>query len=268
MPKTGVDYADYNITVYRSCPYNCVYCWAWRVPVMASRIRRGRYVPSVEAERVALRCRAGERVVVSFTSDPYPFEEAWRNWTRGVILTLRRYGECTVMVLTKNPVLALKDRDVMVSNIAGAPRYVECWLGTTITSADTTDMFSAKLEPNSPKTDLRLRALKEFQREGGYVWVSVEPIIPTRMKCFRPETIVKKVIDVLDTDKVKLVVLGRLNYVRQVRRNLPIPILNGKEAEEWYREHVPETIDILREHGIKYHVKKELAKTVVGVVNV
>ncbi len=260
MPRSGVDYADYNVTVYRSCPYGCVYCWAWRVPVMASRIRRGRYVPSVEAERVALKCRVGERVVVSFTSDPYPFEEAWRNWTREVILMLRRYGECTVMVLTKNPVLALKDRDVMISNIAGAPRYVECWLGTTVTSADINEVMSVRLEPNSPRTDLRLRALREFQREGGYVWVSVEPIIPAYMKCFKPDVIVRKVIDVLDADKVRLVVLGKLNYVNQVKKNLPIPVLDGEEAGEWYREHVPEAIDILKEHGINYHVKKELTK--------
>lgn len=265
MGRTGVDYADYNITVYREpCPYKCVYCWAWRIPLNAKRIRSGRYDPVVEAERIARKCRNGERVVVSFTSDPYLFREAWINRTTHVILALRRWGRPTVMVLTKNPLLALKDRDVMIADIAGAEHYVESWLGTTVTSADTYHPFSTVWEPNAPRTALRLKALREFQREGGYVWLSLEPLIPVSHPDTFPETIIVNALKILDPERIRLVVLGRLNYVPQLRKHLPFSLGSEEKILEHYREHVPEAVDILKEHGIPYHIKKELKKCLGG----
>ncbi len=262
MPRTGVDYADYNITVYRYCPYQCLYCWAWRVPLNAKRIQGGKYVPEIEAERIAMRMKPDEIVVVSFTSDPYPLNEAWENRTRRVIFALRYYGCGTIMILTKNPLLALKDRDIMLTYIAGAKCYVETWLGTTITSIDTVFPFSHMLEANAPRTKLRLMALREYQKQGGKVWLSIEPIIPAHYSSLYPENIVKKIITELDPDKIALVVLGRLNYIRQIKKHMPISMPSEKKATEFYREHVPEAIDILKQHGIPYHVKKELEKVI------
>ncbi len=226
----------------------------------SKRIQGGKYDPVLEAERIAKRCRNGERVVVSFTSDPYPFREAWINKTRWVIAKLRRYGCPTVMVLTKNPVLALKDRDIMLASIVGTECYVETWLGTTITSADTYHPFSALLEPNAPRTHLRLLALREYQRQGGKVWVSIEPIIPVDHKDFYPETIVNEILELLDPEKIALIVLGRLNYINQIKKYMPITLPSEKESIKFYKKHVPQTIDLLREHQIPFHIKKELKR--------
>jgi len=259
MPRTSVDYADYNITIYRHCPYQCLYCWAWRVPLNAKRIQSGRYDPVMEAEKIARKCRKRERVVVSFTSDPYPFQEAWMNTTRWVIAKLRRYGCPTVMMLTKNPVLALKDRDTMLSHIVDAEYYVETWLGTTITSAF--DPTSIIIEQNAPRTSLRLRALREYQNQGGYVWISIEPIIPIEQPPFYPSVIVKKIIDTLDPEKIKLVVLGRLNYIHIVKKYLP-ELPSEDKATYFYKWYVPEAVDILKEHSIPFHIKKELQRVI------
>ena len=261
VPKSSVDYADYNITVYRYCPYQCRYCYVWRNKLFASRVQRGKYIPVEEAVRIAKKCRNGERVVVSFTSDPYPFNEAWMNITRNVIGALRFNGCPTVMVLTKNPILALKDRDVMLPVIVGHECDSETWLGTTITSADMFNVFSAFLEPNAPRTRLRLQALKEYQKQGGKVWISIEPIIPAPYFDLYPLSIVNEVLKVLDPDKIALVVLGRLNYVKQIRKHLPLSGLITKEEmiKEFYELHVPPAIDKLKEHSIPFHVKKELA---------
>jgi len=260
MPRSGVDYADYNITVYRFCPYQCLYCYVWRTKLFSSRVRKGKYIPEMEAERIAKKMKPNDRVVVSFTSDPYPPQEAWERRTSRVIFTLRYYGDGTVMVLTKNPLLALKDRDVMLTYIVGSKYYVETWLGTTITTAF--DQESIIIEPNVPRTSLRLKALREYQKQGGYVWLSIEPIIPLDKSSFYPKTIVGEIIETLDTDKIKLIVLGRLNYIKLIRKYLPYPLneMTEEEAKQFYKDYVPEAIDLLKEHGIPYHVKKELAK--------
>jgi len=263
MPRTGVDYADYNITVYREpCPYQCRYCWAWRLPLFKKRIGSGKYVPVDEARKIAVKCSRGERVVVSFTSDPYPFREAWLNITRNVIFALRSHGCPTIMILTKNPVLALKDRDIMLAHITGAKCYVETWLGTTITSADIYHKLSTIFEPHAPRTDMRLRALNEYAGQGGKVWISLEPIIPAYYFDLFPENILGKILDCLDPEKIALIVLGKLNYVKQIRKYLPMALLGEEEAKEFYREHIPIAIDLLKQYGIPYHIKKELAKVI------
>ena len=210
--------------------------------------------------RVARKSKAGERVVGSFTSDPYPFREAWMNQTRNVIFALRENSCAIVMVLTKNPLLALKDRDIMLSNIVNAKCYSETWLGTTITSTDSYHPFSSMWEPYAPRTKLRLRALREYQREGGYVWVSLEPLIPIDHFDVYPESLVSVIIENLDPDRIKLVVLGRMNYINQLKRIVPFTLPDEATAVKFYREHVPEAIDILKQYGINYHVKKELKK--------
>ena len=261
MPRTRVDYADWNITVYREpCPHACVYCWAWRVPVNAARITRGQYDPLIEAMRVARKAVPGERVVVSFTSDPYPPWEARLNKTRSVIYLLRKEGYATVMVLTKNPVLALKDIDVMLMKIAYSRYDVEAWLGTSITSADTEQLWSPTLEPGAPRTLMRLTALREYQRQGGRVWLSIEPIIPVNHRDFHPEEIVDAALRHLDPGKIALVVLGRLNYIPQIRKHMPFQLPSEDEEREYYRGHIPEALDRLREHGVPVHVKRELAQ--------
>lgn len=263
MPRSGVDYADYNITVYRYCPYQCLYCYVWRNKLFASRVSRGKYNPVEEALRIAKKMKPNERVVVSFTSDPYPFEEAHMNKTRQVIFALRKNCSGTVLVLTKNPLLALKDIDIMLHDFACLDNHDSAWLGTTITSID--DHESIIFEPVAPRTSLRLRALREYQNNGGYVWISIEPILPLeRPASFYPDKIVRRIIRYLDTDMIKLVVLGRLNYIGQVKKHLPYPLneITEEKAKQFYKSYVPEAIDVLKEHGIPYHVKKELEKVI------
>ena len=84
MPKTNVEYATDNITVYRYCKNGCVYCWAWRIPLFSKRIEKGKYNP-VEEARKYLKIRDRRVIVISFTSDPYPFEEVVWKITRRVL---------------------------------------------------------------------------------------------------------------------------------------------------------------------------------------
>ena len=231
MARSRVEYADFNITVYPTCSYGCAYCF-WRVPLMRARLSRIKPRPVEEASRLAAR-RKPARVVVSFTTDPYPPQEVEKRLTRRVLDTLSQ-GPLRVFVLTKNPGLALRDLDIMLNS----PR-AEFWLGTTLISLERNE-----LEPRAPPPEDRLAALKEAKSAGARVWVSLEPLIPSICD---PVELVEAVIDVADW-----VVLGRLNYASQL--GLPPP------SDEDYRR-VLEAINVLTERSVAYLVKRELRRT-------
>ena len=234
--RTGVDYATDNITVYRFCKYNCRYCWAWRVQLFRTRIERGRYDPVQEARKY-LR-KFGRTIVVSFTSDPYPVVEMNKKLTRRVLATLSINPRNRVLILTKNPLIAVRDIDIMLN-------HGDMWLGTTITTID--DSEASYWEPNAPPPSARLEALKLARSKGVKTWVSIEPIIP---KVTYPLEIVEESVDFVD-----FYVLGAFNYTKLLHIDITEEML-----KEWYRSHVPPTISALKGYGKSLFIKKELRK--------
>jgi len=166
MPRSGVDYATDNITVYREpCPFRCRYCWSWNIRLFSSRVMRGKYDPFEEATRYA-KMHVPRTIVVSFTNDPYPPREKNLERTRTVLGILALNKLHKVLVLTKNPILALRDLDIFGENKS-------MWLGSTVISLEWTDW-----EPNAPHPMERLKALRFAHNKGTNTWLSVEPIIP------------------------------------------------------------------------------------------
>ena len=244
LPRSMVEYATDNITVYRYCLYQCQYCWAHRIPLFRSRIWRGKYDPVKEAEKY-LRIRDRRTIVVSFTSDPYIPDEISERKTRKVLLTLSRSNH-KVMVLTKAPNLAcMLDLDVFIFS------NTEMWLGTTVICLEKTD-----LEPLAPKPQTRLNSLKYAKMHGVKTWLSIEPIIPY---ITFPEDIVEQTINYVDW-----YVLGAFNYYNRIKLpkvNRYIPSkFTKRELETWYRIHVPKAIKLLKEYNKPFFIKKELKK--------
>ena len=251
MVRSSVDYATDQITVYRYCRYNCAYCWAWRVPLFRKRIEKGRYDP-VEEGKKYLRIKEKRVIVVSFTSDPYPpiTNFAERLLTRRVLEVLCRAKQHRVLILTKNPILAvIRDLDLMLT-------HGDMWLGTTITTLD--GKVAEKLEPKAPLPQYRLEALKVAHEKGVKTWVSIEPIIPY---ITYPEDIIEATKDFVDW-----YVLGSYNYCSRIKLpkvNRYIPE-NGRftkrELTVWYNMHVREAIELLKKHSKPFFIKKELKK--------
>ena len=235
MPRSRVDYATDQITVYRYCPYGCRYCYVWRNKLFASRVQRGRYDPVREAEKYL--GRSNRIIVVSFVSDPYPPEERDKKITRKVLEVLS-HSDNRVMVLTKNPLLALRDIDLYNDNM---------WLGTTIIT-----LMPDKWWYWEPRTlyppQKRLLALKTAHELGVKTWISIEPIIP---ETTYPETIVQTTIDYVD-----YYVLGAFNYPLQ----LGYTTYTKEALKQWYMKHVAKAIQLLESNGKPYHIKKELRK--------
>lgn len=279
VPKSRVEYATHNITVYRSCPYGCVYCYVWRSPLFSRRVQMGKYDPVREAWRLSKRCGVEDRVVVSFTSDPFPPEESFYRRTRKVLEVLSQ-GEATVLVLTKNPVLALQDTDVFL-------RREGFWLGTTVTRPpicrDSTKVIYTRegflvcndevwkeLEPKAPPVSLRIDAIKKASNLGIRTWFSIEPLIPFYDADGGPRN---WVVDFLfkrariDAGLVDWIVLGSLNYGGAWKT---VSHVIGHEIDEevlrrYYQVVVPEILDELERYGVKYYVKKELRRYLPGL---
>ena len=234
MPRSSVDYATDNITVYRFCPYQCRYCWAWRLGIFRSRIERGKYSPIEEATRYLY--KYNRVVVVSFTSDPYPPQEAEKQLTRKVLEVLALNRRNKVLILTKNPALALRDTDVM-------KKHGDMWLGTTITTID--DSAASDWEIKAPPPSMRLKALYEAKKKGVKIWLSIEPVIPGTTY---PETIIRK------TWYVDWYVLGAFNYVKQ------LGFRYSEDLRAWYLKHVKAAIKLLESLNKRYYIKKELRR--------
>jgi len=227
LVKTGVEYADENITVYPSCPFACKYCWA-SMPLFQYRIRNPK--PIQEAYRLS-RARKKRVIVVSFTSDPYQPKELVEQKTRRVLEILSSTIH-RIMILTKNPMLAIdRDHDILVRG--------DIWLGTTLTST----RFIPD-EPHAPVPRERMEGLKLAHKLGVKTWVSIEPWLRG----------VTNPLEIIDETYwyVDYYVLGRHNY--ETRFGYP------KVPDSYYAERLPKVIDRLKQLNKKFFIKKELRR--------
>lgn len=234
MTATSVEYAQEQITIYPSCVYSCIYCWA-NTPLFRYRTRNPH--PLEEALRLS-RCRKAKTIVVSFTSDPYQPREEKEGLTRRV-LEILGYSKAPhrVLILTKNPRLAL-ERDGSYNMLL--TNRISVWLGSTVTALD-----RVVDEPHAPCNRERLEALQEAHRLGIPTWMSIEPIIPSITD---PAAIIKESHSFVDW-----YVLGRLNYAKRFGYRIP---------DGYYKQMLPEVVALLDSLGKPFLVKKELKKEV------
>ncbi len=198
---------------------------------MRSRLARMNPRPLDEARAYA-RKRSRSIIVISFTTDPYPPEEVDRRLTRRVLEILAEAPQHRILVLTKNPRLALRDMDLML-------QHGDTWLGTTLTSLSDPN----PLEPKAPPASKRLAALRAAKRDGVRTWLSLEPIVPG-------VTDVAAIVEATYSF-VDFYVLGAFNYASQ---------LGFREPEPKEYEPVLDGIWLLDALGKEFFVKKELRK--------
>ena len=258
--KSGVEYADYQITVYPPpCPYRCVYCF-WNTPLMRARASTIRKRFSLERrlkEAEKLRKKQAT-IVVSFTTDPYPPEERENGYTRQILERLAG-GRAKVMILTKNPGLAV-DRDLALIKDNGF------WLGTTVTCLPpryrlpVNDDVCRALEPLAPSPWDRLDALAIAHMAGVKTWLSIEPI--------HAKTVTTLILG-YTWRFVDMYVLGSLNYASQLGIQ-ELQMSPSMLKYEWQY-----IMDFLKKHGngkktiiIKKELRRRLSKLGIDVPQV
>jgi len=164
------EYAPLSVNVYSGCSHGCSYCYA------PSAVRRKREdfhaYPRLRKKllhRLELDCKRspghGQRVLLSFTTDPYQPLDIKHHITRDAIIILHNYNY-NVQILTKGGTRSLRDIDLFTDRDAFA---------TTMTL--TSDEHSRKWEPGAALPGDRIYAIHAFHEAGIPTWVSLEPVL-------------------------------------------------------------------------------------------
>ena len=162
------EYCDLALNIYTGCTFGCTYCYA---PLVARMKRKEFHKQAVPRKKILLQVakeapkHKGQKVLLSFMSDPYPYVEEKNLLTRDILKILCHSGVRPV-ILTKNP-LVIRDLDII--------EKAKGWIGTTLTSLY--DHVLEKWEPNAPSTVARTFILFEAHRRGIKTWVSLEPVL-------------------------------------------------------------------------------------------
>ncbi len=165
------EYAGLAVNLYAGCSHGCKYCYA---PLALKRDREKYHVEVVPRKDIIKQLEADcrkmangkhQRVLMSFTTDPYHQENEKYGLTRQAIKILHESGLC-VQILTKGGTRACKDFDLLGEQDAFA---------STLTFVDEKD--SLKWEPNAALPEDRLKAMKKAHEIGIPTWASLEPVI-------------------------------------------------------------------------------------------
>ena len=164
----ALEYAEYGLNIYDSCPHGCTYCYAASMakrfgsPWTGTVAVRPGLLDALHKQLAHPEWQsAGKLVHLCFTCDPYPVSHN-TTATREVIRTIKESGN-HVQILTKGNEEAQRDFDLLDGNdsfgvsLTGAPLY--------------------EWEPNAGRTHSRILNLKAAKSAGVRTWVSCEPVL-------------------------------------------------------------------------------------------
>jgi DNA repair photolyase len=165
------EYAEFAISLYKGCEHGCTYCFA---PSQLRMSRADFYKVKLRAdiltrlEQDAIRMKefgwTDARVLMSFTTDPYPKLDEEIKWTRLGINLLHEH-QIGVTILTKAGEIAQRDIPLFTKKDQFA---------TTLTCLN--EQVAAKWEPGAATPLQRIANLKAAHERGIPTWVSVEPV--------------------------------------------------------------------------------------------
>lgn len=182
--------SDYVVNPYSGCAFGCVYCYADFTRRFTGHMddKWGEYVdikintPEIFARELhnlskkiikKNEFKEGDKAVIFFGSvtDPYQGVEAQFQLTRKCLEIISKNlikNDIKVSLLTKSP-LVTRDIDIFkqIPNLE---------VGMTITSTD--DVVSKMFESCAPPSSIRLKALKELNKEGINTYAFVGPLLP------------------------------------------------------------------------------------------
>jgi len=165
------EYSSLALNVYSGCTHGCRYCYA---PSCLQRTRetfhsqgtpRKDIVRQVQREAPAY-AGGTDRILLSFTCDPYQPSEREHGVTRQVLRVLTDAG-APWQVLTKGGMLACRDFDLFCA--AGGV------FATSLVFTDDADR--QQWEPHAAPVQDRIDAIRRAHEAGIPTWVSIEPVI-------------------------------------------------------------------------------------------
>jgi len=225
------EYAALACNVYSGCDHRCTYCYA---PSATRKTRDSFSIPSLrsdflrklkkEAKQHWLN-RTNERILLSFTCDPYQHIDVKEQVTRQALEILKARN-LRVEILTKGGFRALRDIDLLTADDAFA---------CSLTLLD--DEQSLEWEPGAALPKERIYALHHFHEAGIPTWASLEPVIDPAVSL----QIIRETHTFVDLFKV-----GKLNYH---------PLAS---TINW-RKFAHDAVELLESLNCKYYIKRDLA---------
>ncbi|MFN0122933.1 MAG: PA0069 family radical SAM protein [Blastocatellia bacterium] len=179
---------DYSINCYRGCPHACTYCFSRPTHEYLGygagtdferKIVAKVHAPTLLRQELMKKSWKGEKLIFSFTSDPYIPLEANYKLTRQCLEVCLEFRN-PVGIITKS---ALIQRDVDL--IAALHREADADVFFTIpfTNSDVSRAF----EPFAPYPEARFRAMKTMADAGIPVGIGIAPVIPGLSESHIPE---------------------------------------------------------------------------------
>jgi len=236
------EYARLAASPFRGCPFRCYYCFnpdaLHQTPEEFAQVKP-RYDLLKILERDLQQCTdpayKNERVLLSFTCDPYPAFDEKTGLTRSVIELLHRYDH-PVCILTKGGLRSTRDFDLF----RPGDQYA-----TTLTFTD--EAMRQKIEPGAAPTEERIQALAIAHDAGIFTWVSCEPVIMPRQTL----QLIRETAGFVDHFKV-----GMLNHNDDPAHPQHIPEAAGINWALFGSE----AIDVLQQLGKSYYIKTDLRR--------
>jgi DNA repair photolyase len=169
----------WTINPYRGCEYNCRYCYARYTHEFLGHPGATNFESDIYAKewdsrtfrRELARVKPGEVIGIGTATDPYQPAERIFGQTRQVLDALRTVKDLSIWITTKSDLVS---RDVDVLKTLSEHNNV-----CVTFSVSTMNRKLARLtEPQAPRPDLRLRAVRELASGGVRVGVIASPILP------------------------------------------------------------------------------------------
>lgn len=229
------EYSPLALNYYKGCSHNCLYCY---VPNMLGRFNKYYehnkvQIPTekgfIELKNSAKKMQGcNEQILLSFTGDPYCGINP--EITTEVLSILNHYKH-KVAILTKQPLLALNDLELIKSF---GDRIK---IGSTLTFDN--DIDSLEWESGADTPNKRIEGLRKLADNGIITWASFEPVIIPKQSL----NLLSKIVGFIDHLKI-----GKINNYKGFDKTI-----------DWSK-FIFESVRILRDSKMndKFYIKKDL----------
>jgi DNA repair photolyase len=176
----GVMEGCYTINPYRGCELNCAYCYARYTHEYLEHLDTNDFSRVIYVKRNApgiLRRTLNpsrlrdKRIAVGTATDPYQPAERKFEITRGILKELARHEGLNVSITTKSTLIT-RDLDVLQE----LNRRSSLTIQLSLVSLDRARI--ARLEPNAPTPEARLRAVETLAEAGLHAGIYMIPLLP------------------------------------------------------------------------------------------
>jgi len=230
------EYAPLATNPWRGCGHGCLYCYVPnathinREEFNAGAVLRDDYIERLERDVQTHRnsgiCAGhqADQVFVTFSSDP--FHRGDLAPTRQVMRILKQ-GGMAFCTLTKGGGRSLP--------FMSEYRPERDAYAATLTSLE--ESFQRKWEPLAAPPAERMNALREFNKQGIFTWVSIEPTIDV----WHSLAVIEATAPFVDLFKV-----GKANYLKKIT------------TETDWAGYTARVIELLQRLGKRHYIKRDL----------